>query len=152
MILSPGQIGRWFVVLWVASAVAGCSDGTVVVQGRVSIDGEPVDNGRLILNPVGGGQKGIGGVDADSTFRLFAPGSKNGVLPGKYHVLFKHDLELTERARKKLERGAAGLDLAELSVSYSSPRDVPIEITDAGADDLIIQISRKDGWRQIVGD
>ena len=116
------------------------------------MDGESVDNGQLILNPTGEGPKAIGIVTSDGTFRLTAPGSKHGAFPGKYHVLFKHNLELTDKVRKRLERQIAGLDLKELSVSYSSPRKEPLEIPEEGAEELVIDIDSESGWRRIISD
>ena len=131
---------------------AGCDDGTVPARGKLLIDGEPADNGRLVLNPDGDGKRLYGVVTESGDFQLFVQGSKQGAIPGTYHVLFKHQLNLSEQAQQKLERQAAGLDLNELTVSYSSPRKTPIEVPEAGIEDLVIDIRRKDGWVKIVGD
>lgn len=132
--------------------LVGCDDGTVEVTGRIEIDGVAATNGQLILNPVGDGAKGFGGVAEDGRFRLFSQGSKKGIPAGSYHVLFKHQVELSESARKTLSKRAGGLPVDELSESYSSPRKSPVEIPAEGTDDLLIAISRKAGWNRSVSD
>lgn len=132
--------------------LVGCDDGTVEVTGRVEIDGEPVTNGQLILNPVGDGAKAFGRVVEGGMFRLLSQGSSKGIPAGSYHVLFKHQVELSESAKKTIVKRAGGLPIDELSESYSSPRKSPIEIPAEGTADLLITISRKEGWSRSVSD
>ena len=135
-----------------AAANVGCNDGTVVVKGRVSIDGKPVDNGQLVLSPVGKGPRAFGNVREDGTFRLVSAESNNGALPGSYSVLFKHQLQLTKKQLAKLKRSAPGLSTEELTVSHKSPKGEAIVVPEGGIEDLKIEISEAAGWRKLVSD
>jgi hypothetical protein len=65
-------------------AGSGCG-GPVTVTGRVTLDGQPVENAQVFFRPLDGGP-GAGAVtDAEGRFRL--EGTKaDGLLPGEYKV------------------------------------------------------------------
>lgn len=130
----------------------GCDDGTVVVKGRVSVDGQPVNNGQLVLSPVGAGPRAFGRVAEDGSFRLVSAESKNGAFPGSYRVLFKYQLQLTDNQLAKLKRSAPGLSTEELTVSHKSPKDETIVVPESGVEDLEIEISESSGWKKLVSD
>ena len=132
--------------------LSGCNDGTVVVKGRVLVEGEPVTNGQLILSPVGKGPRAFGMVDESGAFQLISSESKKGCLPGSYSVLFKHQLELDEKKLARLKRQAPGITAEELTVSHKSPRKQPIVIPEDGLEDLQIDIRSNEGWRRLVSD
>lgn len=148
---------RRFSMHWLLGTLAlvsfcGCSDDTVIVKGTVTMDGEAVDGGELFLNPVGEGPRAFALVNPEGQFQLVATGSNRGAFPGTYHVLYRNKVKLDARKQATLKRQAAGLDTSELMIRLQSPRKSPIVIPEAGTDDLVIAISRKEGWEQSIGD
>ena len=130
----------------------GCDSGAVPVSGTITIEGEPLSaNGRIILNPTEKGPKAYG-VVVDGKFQLRCDDSKNGAMPGSYRALVSYQPELTDSQKSKLGRMASGLDIAELTVSHSSPKKVPIEIPAEGTDALAIDVREEAGWRKIISD
>ena len=82
------QLVAGFVLL---ASVAGCGDGLrrVHVQGKVTAQGQPVDNAVVSFVPLGAtkGEGGIARSDRDGNFTLI--GSRRGdkgVVPGEYRV------------------------------------------------------------------
>lgn len=144
--------GIYLTLVLTTSLLVGCDDGTVVVKGNVEVDGELATNGQLVLNPVGKGPRGFGHITEDGSFQLLSPGSKKGIPPGSYHVLYKHHPQLSDKARRTIEKRAAGLSIDELSVSYLSPKKEPVVVPEEGTENLQIAINRKDGWTKIVSD
>lgn len=131
--------------------LAGCDSGAVPVSGTISLEGEPLVNGRIILSPLEKGPKAYG-VLADGKFQLRCDESKEGAMPGSYRALVTYQPELSDLQKSKLGRMASGLDAAELTISHSSPKKVPIVIPEEGTDSLAIDIRDKDGWRKIISD
>ena len=56
-----------------AALVAGCSDARVVVRGKVTLDGKPVDGGSISFQPQDGAGPGTGGNIEDGEYRLEGP-------------------------------------------------------------------------------
>lgn len=133
----------------------GCNDGSVLVKGSVSVDGEALESGRMIFSPVkGDGKQGLAAIQPDGTFQLRGGDSKTGAFPGTYRVTITQKPTLSDEQRKKISKQAAGLTVDELTVSYISPKDTPIVIPESGSDDLSIEITTKGrtAWDKIVSD
>lgn len=142
-----------FAVCIATSLFVGCGPAVVPVEGIVSIDGEPLTNGRLILNPKGGeGTTAFSNITETGAYRLQCVESTKGIMPGKYSVMVKFKPELTAKQKKSIERQASGLSLEELSVSFTSPEKEPVVIPEEGDTSFSIDISRKAGWQKMVGD
>jgi hypothetical protein len=140
----------WAVSLLLLSA-AGCSDGTVVANGRVLLEGEAVSGGRLLLTPIGGGPQAFSLVTEGGAFALRATGDSLGAFPGSYRVSFHQPLDA--KARAQIGRELAGqLAADELSVSFRGPRDQPLVIPDAGDENLVIDISVGKGWTRSLNE
>jgi hypothetical protein len=85
---------RSLVLSALALALVGTGTGCggdpkpVKVQGKVTLDGQPVANALVVFLPVeeGGGRQATGSTKADGSFQLetFKPG--DGALPGQYKV------------------------------------------------------------------
>jgi len=61
-------------------AICGCSDGKVIVRGVVTVDGQPIDEGMISLEPVDGQGPTTGGVIKDGKYELTGPAA---VIPGE---------------------------------------------------------------------
>jgi hypothetical protein len=72
-------------------AAAGCGgDGRpkrVAVAGQVLIDGEPLTVGTVSFIPVEGGRPAGGKLDESGRFQLTSFTPRDGVVPGRYHVV-----------------------------------------------------------------
>ena len=62
-------------------ACCGCSDGKVIVRGTVTVDGQPIDEGMISLEPADGQGPTTGGIIKEGKYELtgnaaVAPGEK----------------------------------------------------------------------------
>jgi hypothetical protein len=80
---------RWMVVLLVV-VVAGCGSNPrpVPVSGLVTIQGDPLRWGVILLDPIDGGPPAVGEIQTDGTFRLTSFREFDGAIPGTYRVSF----------------------------------------------------------------
>ncbi|QDU59489.1 hypothetical protein Pan216_03170 [Planctomycetes bacterium Pan216] len=65
--------------------IVGCSgnsEGRVAVSGKVTLDGQPLEQGVVRFNPVGGGLVGEGEINGGS----YSLGTSNGPTPGPKEV------------------------------------------------------------------
>lgn len=83
-------VGRWSCVLFLIAA--GCDGRSVVpVSGRVTFNGEPVENAIVLFQPIddrenpGTGSTGRTDVDGRFTLRQIQP-DRPGAWPGKHRV------------------------------------------------------------------
>lgn len=122
------RTARLFSTALMALAAAGCSGGTedpgsakfstVDVQGKVTMKGQPVNGGILVLIPkVDGGssQQASGEIKADGSYTVNSGGGKTGAMPGQYTVrLEKADGSAVNTGETPLtvEVPAAGGELA----------------------------------------
>ncbi|MCC9606122.1 hypothetical protein LOC68_19465 [Blastopirellula sp. JC732] len=81
-VLSAGLLGTAVLVAFV-----GCgANGTVT--GMVTANGEPVDGGSLVFQPVGTGVKpALGRIGSDGAYDMRTAGDE-GLTPGEYRVLY----------------------------------------------------------------
>ncbi|WP_406698937.1 hypothetical protein V5E97_08620 [Singulisphaera sp. Ch08] len=102
-----------FATTLIAALAAGCTGGdtatapkisTVPATGKVSVNGKPVTEGILTLEPlVDGGSttQAMGPVKADGSFAVASAGGHDGAMPGKYRVLLQS--EATKQRKKRME-------------------------------------------------
>ena len=69
----------WGMALLFVAALTGCSDGKVVVRGLVNVDGEPIEEGSISLEPTDGQGPTTGGVIKSGKYELSGPAS---AIPG----------------------------------------------------------------------
>jgi hypothetical protein len=124
---------------------AGCGDGSVTARGHVMIEGEPASGGRIMLSPVGRGPKAFSAVTEEGEFALRTGSKALGAFPGSYRVTLFQPLD--DAARQRLGGQLAGqLSADEFTVVYRGPRDRLLEISEAGNEDLVIDIRKSEGW------
>jgi hypothetical protein len=154
IVSAPTHARRWLFGLLLATIVSsGCSDGTVPAKGHVLLEGKPVDSGQLFLSPQGDGPKAVSLVAEDGAFVLKVPERKGkpGAFPGTYRVLFRTQAD--DDLRKRLEREMAGqISANEVTVSYMSPPDQPVVISESGDEQMQIDIRAADGWGRLLSD
>jgi hypothetical protein len=73
--------GWWSLILVAASVLTGCGDGKVIVRGDVKVDGEPIEEGSISLEPADGQGPTTGGMIKEGKYELtgnaaVAPGHK----------------------------------------------------------------------------
>ena len=51
-------------------ACCGCSDGKVIVRGTVTVDGQPIDEGMISLEPADGQGPTTGGIIKEGKYEL----------------------------------------------------------------------------------
>jgi hypothetical protein len=67
--------------------LVGCSSATgVPVTGKVTLDGEPVENAAVMFMPSGPGQPATGATDKAGNFALHIGGQTDLIPPGQYQV------------------------------------------------------------------
>ncbi|MDO4586198.1 MAG: carboxypeptidase-like regulatory domain-containing protein [Planctomycetia bacterium] len=71
--------------------------GVVDVQGKITVDGEPVEGISVTMAPADPSQRAAAGVtDAEGKFRVVTPGAKvPGVMPGDYSLTFQKEIWVT---------------------------------------------------------
>ncbi|MFH1918534.1 MAG: hypothetical protein ABIP48_01420 [Planctomycetota bacterium] len=83
--MKPGKrlsVRCWATVLvlvWLGTCV-GCGNNLATVEGTVTFDGEPVDNGTIVLEPADGKGPTAGGKIEQGKYLL---ADEAGVMPGK---------------------------------------------------------------------
>jgi len=104
---------RGFAAALIAALAVGCTGEdtsaapkitTVPTKGKVSVDGKPVTEGVLTLEPlVDGGSttQAVGPVKPDGSFAVGSAGGYDGAMPGKYRVLLQSDA--TKQRKKRNE-------------------------------------------------
>lgn len=72
--------------LLVASFILGCSGGQAIVEGQVTFDGQPVEQGTIVFEPVDGTGAVAGGTIQNGKYRL---GAEEQLTPGNKLVRIK---------------------------------------------------------------
>lgn len=66
------------------------------VSGAVSVDGQPVNKGKVTFIPVGPGQMAIGAIDTDGTYEVMT-NREEGLGVGEYKVaIVAREMEVSE--------------------------------------------------------
>ena len=66
-----------------AACLAGCEQGPTMVEGKVSLDGQPLDEALIMFVPLDAGRKKTGGSLHAGNYHVDA---SNGLFPGRYRV------------------------------------------------------------------
>lgn len=86
----PGVIRRYrrrMIRICCVVVLAGCSGSeSIPVHGKVFYNGQPLEYGSIMLQPIGGGELARATIQPDGSFKLVAPDGSSGAAPGKYLV------------------------------------------------------------------
>jgi hypothetical protein len=85
LVFARAQKMRCFCIALSAMLAVGCGHGMGDVQGRVTIDGEPLTNTIIYFEP-SRGPLAQSALDEGGKYRLETPGIGRGVSPGGYRV------------------------------------------------------------------
>ena len=120
---------RGFAAALIAALAVGCTGEdtaqapkitTVPTKGKVSVDGKPVTEGILTLEPLldgGSTTQAMGPVKSDGSFAVASAGGHDGAMPGKYRVLLQSDA--TKQRKKRNE---------EVKVEVKAGQDLDINL------------------------
>lgn len=73
-------------LLMLSALVIGCNgDGLVAVSGQITLDGNPVQAGRIEFYPESG-RPSVGTIDSEGRYQLKTFSPNDGAKPGKYVV------------------------------------------------------------------
>lgn len=113
-----------------AFALFGCGEktGTIPISGKVTYQGKPVANARVMFTPKSGGRPADGNTNADGGYRLGTFMAGDGALPGEYSVAISHsDVDVTKPPSTEITDGAAYEPIKEetakskIPAKYQSP-------------------------------
>jgi hypothetical protein len=124
-------------ILLTAATVAGCSGGTgaVPVEGRVTLDGKPFENVKVLFYVPGAGPETnyTAITDGDGRFKLTSlDGKQSGVLPGAYSVSLTTEYwapDALETDPPPIERVAPELRDHEFEVTAEGTKKANIELS-----------------------
>lgn len=117
---------RMAIVLAIAAATLGCSDGLptrVPVSGVVLIDGKPLTSGSIMVVPAG--QRPAGGsIGPDGRFTLSCFAQNDGVVPGTHRVAVQANEHIGERETRWLAPKKYGnVATSGLTLTVAEPTD-----------------------------
>ena len=111
--ISAARMLPWGVISILVHVNGGCSDNlprTIEVQGKVTYNGAPLENGTVSFVPLtsGGGstlRPASGSIQPDGSYRMKTFGEKDGVLPGNYAIAIAsfNSFGLPEKPGDKLD-------------------------------------------------
>ena len=123
------------VAIAIASATSGCSsggDGRQQVEGQVTIDGQPLEEGYITFRPQGEGQPG-GSAIAKGQFRI--PAGK-GLFAGMYNVEIK-GMRPTGETYVDSESGKTEQELEQfVPAQYNTRTTLTAEVKTGSANDF----------------
>jgi hypothetical protein len=85
-------------LLFLLAACAGCGSGLVTVEGDVTFDGQPVEQGTIVFEPADGAGPSAGGSIEAGAYRL---SGESGVAPGNKTVR----ITATRKTGRQIEAG-----------------------------------------------
>lgn len=75
--------GSWYCVVILLASAVGCGGKPARVSGTVTVDGKPLDRGRVSFAPTATGQMAVGTIQNDGTYKLMT-NRERGLEPGEY--------------------------------------------------------------------
>ncbi|HOM16012.1 MAG TPA: hypothetical protein PK777_06925 [Thermoguttaceae bacterium] len=99
-LFSAGKWHTWAAGLWLVGLVlvCGCGSGLVTVEGQVTWEGKPVEEGNIVFEPADGQGPSAGGKIQNGQYRLAGP---SALQPGDKIVR----ITATRKTGKKVEAG-----------------------------------------------
>jgi hypothetical protein len=104
----------------------GSGDGLAPVQGRVLLDGKPVEGAAVMFEPDAGGVPATGVTDAGGEFSLTTSGQGAGATIGKNSVSVSK--QVVAQPNRKIEESEIVEMRSETPVKYASPRTSGLSI------------------------
>ncbi|MDO5310163.1 MAG: carboxypeptidase-like regulatory domain-containing protein [Planctomycetia bacterium] len=106
-------------VVAMTTLFVGCKGGSIkteMVTGKITLDGEPVADAKIVFSPVGSGESASGVSDAEGVYTLTTNGGApgKGALVGEYQVgIVKQENVAPQPTKEELEAAsAAGEDIS----------------------------------------
>jgi hypothetical protein len=128
------------VLALVVAVVMGCNggsrDGVVPVSGRVTYDGKPVTEGRVIFYPVDDRRMAMGPIDGKGYYVLTTFKDNDGAYPGKHVVVID--------AVREVGAAPASIDEEVGSAAPTIVRLVPEKYADPRTSDLEAEVQDRD--------
>lgn len=110
--IRPQQIAILFLLPIVCGCGPRCTIPLAKVSGSVTYKGKPLDHGRVVFTPEGGGSgvPAVGGIRKDGTFEMSVAGGHQGAPLGKFVVTVicyekrppEHDRDMAYRPQSVL--------------------------------------------------
>jgi hypothetical protein len=134
------HVFRWCAAFVLPLLLSGCRPSyqrdTAPVRGRVTVDGQPVTSGYVIVIPSSGRMaKGI--IQADGSFIMGTYSARDGVQLGSHPVVV-HPVPSDESSSRS--RPPAGPTIPE-RYGLAGTSQLQIEVTDDGNDDWNLQLT-----------
>jgi hypothetical protein len=73
------------IALCIGFAAVGCDRHRATVDGRITLDGQPLHGGTVTFHPRDGGQPGYAVIASDGSYAI-RTGESEGLAPGRYAV------------------------------------------------------------------
>jgi hypothetical protein len=137
--VTPGRCVHWSGYIGAAIfalSLSGCGSATesagATARGTVTLDGQPLPGGVVLLVPSGGkGQGGSGQIQPDGTFEVRTSAATSGIEPGDYNVFVN--------PTDDMENGGG------IPAKYSDPENPELNttITTGGANELKFDLTSK---------
>lgn len=116
----------YVLVLGICTLV-GCSDnGLVPVQGRVLVDGKPIENAAVLFQPESGGVPATGVTGPNGEFKLATAGVGEGATSGMNGVSIVKSV--VAQPNRKIEESEIVPMKYETPIKYASPKTSGISI------------------------
>ncbi len=132
-------LGSFFV------ATAGCSagngDGTMAVSGTVTFNGNPLETGKVILEPSEPGERPYAGSIHNGKFELNAtPGKKIVRITA---TRLEDPRQLSAEMKRTMEVGGAGtVPVQFIPTKYNRESELTVEIDPAGSNELSWELTK----------
>lgn len=144
----------FFALPFLLLGLTGCGSGEFrPVSGTITVDGQPLESGRVVFSPIGEGRKAYGNVK-DGAYQLTTQDPQDGAKPGEYIV--------TINAVKTISDGPVAQSFAEemagvgantksktvylVNQKYSSKAtsDLKATVADSGSNNLPFEVDGPD--------
>lgn len=125
---SAGVASALLIIVVLACAGCGEKTGVIPISGKVTYQGKPIANARVVFTPKAGGRPADGNTNADGAYRLGTFMAGDGALPGEYSVTVSHtDVDVTKPPSTEITDGSAYEPMKEdaakskIPAKYQSP-------------------------------
>ena len=111
-------------IAFAALVLAGCGptyDNLGYVTGKVTLDGQPVENAMVLFQPPTG-RASIGTTDADGEYELMYTGDSSGAVIGK------HQVRITTGGEKRDDSGNVWFEEEKIPAKYNNQSELEVEV------------------------
>jgi hypothetical protein len=130
--LSRNRFVALIVVASLVCVVAGCGEGVGIsglapVQGKVTLDGQPLSGAQVVFVPVDpAGRASVGATDGDGNYEIVTNTDK-GAMPGSYRVAVSY---LVRPDGSPITSVEEGMDATQLEASGQAKQGLPTRYSD----------------------